>query len=263
MTGTDAGEGAGGAPGPERARPHPEAGDDLPHGRLSARPSASPPPVSPPGAGEEGPGTHRLEGRALLRVPPPSGAGAPTRPYWLVVVLHGEGGTAEQALTWLLPQAGSGRLLLLAPQAAGSTWDVTGGGYGPDVARLDAALRGVFRRFPVDPAGVAVAGFSDGASCALSLGLANGDLFGAVLAFSPGFLAPMVHHGHPRIFVSHGRDDPVLPVGTCSRRLVPRLAQSGYAVTYREFGGGHEVPSELATEALRWWVDGPRPVARP
>ncbi|MBN3932282.1 phospholipase [Streptomyces verrucosisporus] len=259
MAGTDAGGGAGGAPGPERARHRPEAGDGVPQGRLSARPSVSPPPVFALEAGEGAAGTHRLEGRALLRVPPPSGAGAAERPYWLVVVLHEEGGTAKRALTWLLPQAGSGRLLLLAPQAAGSTWDVADG---PDVARLDAALHGVFRRFPVDPAGVAVAGFSDGASCALSLGSANGDLFGAVLAFSPGPMAPTVHHGRPRIFVSHGREDPVLPAGACSRRLVPQLVRSGYAVTYREFGGGHEVPPELATEALRWWVDGPRPAAR-
>jgi predicted esterase len=225
--------------------------EDARHGRLTARPSAA---VA--GAGGE-PGTYRLEGRALLRVPPPAAGGTAVRPYWLVVVLHGAGGTAEQALTWLLPQAGSDRLLLLAPQAGEATWDVVRGGYGPDTARLDAALHDVFRRFPVDPAGVAVAGFSDGASYALSLGLANGDLFGAVLAFSPGFMAPMVRHGHPRVFVSHGRADPVLPVGVCSRRLVPELAQTGYAVTYREFGGGHEVPPELATEALRWWVDGP------
>ncbi|MGY1455673.1 alpha/beta hydrolase [Streptomyces sp. SS8] len=260
MAGTDAGEGAGGAPGPERARPRPEAGEGVPRCRLSARPSVSLPPVFPPGAGEGDAGTYRMEGGALLRVPPPSGDGGPARPYWLLVMLHEEGGTAEQALTRLLPQAGSGRLLLLAPRAAGSTWDVAGG---PDVARLDAVLHGVFRRFPVDPAGVAVAGFSGGASCALSLGPANGDLFGAVLAFSPGSMAPTVRRGRPRIFVSHGREDPVLPVGACSRRLVPELMRSGYAVTYREFGGGHEVPPELATEALRWWVDGPRPAARP
>nr|WP_238420906.1 alpha/beta hydrolase-fold protein [Streptomyces taklimakanensis] len=123
---------------------------------------------------------------------------------------------------------------------------------------MDAALQDVFRRFPVDPAGVAVAGFSDGASYALSLGAANGDLFGAVLALSPGFMAPMVRHGRPRVFVSHGRADPVLPVEECGRRLVSELSRQGYAVTYREFGGGHEVPPGMATEALRWWVDGPR-----
>lgn len=246
--------GTGAAPrraGPERGLPHPAVTEDARHGRLTARPSASP-------AGEGEPGTYRVAGEALLRVPPAPGDGAAGRPYRLVTVVHGAGGTAEQALSWLLPQAGSASLLLLAPQAAGSTWDVVREGYGPDVARLDAALHDVFRHFPVDPAGVAVAGFSDGASYALSLGLANGDLFGAVLAFSPGFMAPMVHHGRPRIFVSHGRADPVLPVGRCSRRLVPELARNGYAVTYREFGGGHEVPPGTATEALRWWADGLR-----
>ena len=243
MTGRD------GAPVPENAYPHRTVEENERHGRLTARPSAG-----PVAAGE--PGTYRVDGGALLRVPPPAEAPRVVGPYWLAVVLHGAGGSAEQALTWLLPQAGSDALLLLAPQAADSTWDVVRGGYGPDVARLDAALRDVFRRFPVDPAGVAVAGFSDGASYALSLGLANGDLFGAVLAFSPGFMAPMIRHGLPRVFVCHGRDDRVLPVDTCSRRIVPELERAGHAVTYREFGGGHEVPPELATQALRWWVNG-------
>ncbi|WP_107488041.1 alpha/beta hydrolase [Streptomyces carminius] len=242
MAGTD------GTPVPESTYPHTAIAENEPHGRLAARPSGG-----VPTAGE--PGTYRVDGGALLRVPPSAAEGRARR-YWLAVTLHGAGGTAERALSWLLPQAGSDSLLLLAPQAADSTWDVIRGGYGPDVSRLDAALRDVFRRFPVDPAGVAVAGFSDGASYALSLGLANGDLFGAVLAFSPGFMAPMVHHGNPRVFVSHGRDDRVLPVGSCSRRLVPALERAGYEVTYREFGGGHEVPPELATAALRWWVNG-------
>lgn len=243
MTGTE------GNPAPETAHPHPVVEENERHGRLSARPSSAVTAV-----GEAG--TYRLDGQALLRVPPGAEEAGTGGPYWLMVALHGAGGSAEGALEWLLPQAGSDALLLLAPQASDSTWDVIRGGYGPDVARLDAALRDVFRRFPVHPDGVAVAGFSDGASYALSLGLANGDLFGTVLAFSPGFMAPMVHHGRPRIFVCHGRDDRVLPITTCSRRIVPELERAGYAVTYREFGGGHEVPPELATRALRWWVQG-------
>jgi predicted esterase len=38
----------------------------------------------------------------------------------------------------------------------------------------------------------------------LTLGLTNGDLFDGVLAFSSGFAAPMVTHGAPRVFISHG-----------------------------------------------------------
>jgi len=51
---------------------------------------------------------------------------------------------------------------------------------------------------------VAIQGFSDGASYALSLGLTNGDLFTHVIAFSPGFAAPAEQRGRPRIYVSHG-----------------------------------------------------------
>src|SRR3712207_7974813 len=51
------------------------------------------------------------------------------------------------------------------------------------------------------------AGFSDGASYALSLGIPNGDLFTHLVAFSPGFAAPDGQRGHPRVFVGHGVDD--------------------------------------------------------
>ena len=95
-------------------------------------------------------------------------------------------------------------------------------------------------------------GFSDGASYALSLGLANGDVFDSVVAFSPGFAAPLLRHGSPRIFVSHGTSDSVLPIRACSRTLVPRLEGEGYAVTYQEFDGGHVVPTAAVDEAVRW-----------
>ena len=69
---------------------------------------------------------------------------------------------------------------------------------------LDRALEWTFSRYAIDQACMAVGGFSDGASYALSLGITNGDLFTHVLAFSPGFVAPAAQRGSPRIFVSHG-----------------------------------------------------------
>ncbi|OPG02618.1 hypothetical protein B1L11_42120 [Microbispora sp. GKU 823] len=232
---------------PERSRPHPGPEEGVRHGRLSARPVA----LTPRHAAPLVPGLHRLgAGRALFHVPPDPGPG----PCPLAVVLHGAGGAAEQALEWLLPQAEELGVLLLAPQAVSATWDVIVGGYGADVSRIDAALEEVFSHTAVELDGVAVAGFSDGASYALSLGLANGDLFHAVLAFSPGFMAPMIRHGRPRLFVSHGVSDRVLPIDRCSRRLVPDLRESGYEVTYEEFRGGHQVPPETAAAAVRWWL---------
>lgn len=101
-------------------------------------------------------------------------AAPPGRPRQLLVVLHGAGGSAGQAFDLLGDHAGDHALLLLCPQSAGSTWDVIAGGYGPDVRRIDDALTHVFARHGVGIADVGVAGFSDGASYALSLAVANG-----------------------------------------------------------------------------------------
>ena len=123
----------------------------------------------------------------------------------------------------------------------------------PDAVQLHFLESGLIGRAEVDPKRLAVGGFSDGASYALSLGLTNGDLFTHVLAFSPGFMAPGDSHGKPRLFLSHGTDDRVLPIDQCSRRVVPQVRRAGYDVTYREFDGPHTVPEEVAREAVDWF----------
>ena len=176
------------------------------------------------------------------------------RPAPLVVVLHGAGEDARDGLAQLRAQADEAGLILLSPASREYTWDLVVGGYGPDVAAIDGALEQTFSRYAVDPARVAVAGYSDGASYALSLGVANGDLFTHILAFSPGFMAPAVQTGSPRIFVSHGTRDRWLPIERCSRRIVPQLERAGYEVRYREFEGGHVVPPEIGREAAVWFT---------
>jgi phospholipase/carboxylesterase len=176
----------------------------------------------------------------------------PERPAPLVLLLHGAGATAQHGLNLLINQADDAGPVLLAPNSQGRTWDLLLGGYGPDVARVDQALAETLQRLPVDPTRLAIGGFSDGASYAVSLGLTNGDLFSHVLAFSPGFAAPARRRGRPHVFVSHGTRDRVLPIDICSRRLVPELRQAGYQVRYREFDGGHAVPAAIARDAVGW-----------
>lgn len=186
-------------------------------------------------------------GRPALRyVPPPRD----DLGYRLVVLLHGAGGSPEQALELLQPYADDAHLLLLAPASNGRSWDVVVGGLGPDVAAIDELVQRTLAEYPVE--GIAVCGFSDGASYALTLGVANGDSVDAVVAFSPGFAAAQVAHGSPRVFVSHGTRDGVLPIDVCSRRLVPRLRAAGLAVTYEEFDGAHEVPRTVRRRAVDW-----------
>lgn len=177
------------------------------------------------------------------------------RPAPLALVLHGAGGDARNGLVPLMPLADAAGLILVAPGSREATWDVIANDYGPDVEVIDALLGEAFATCSVDVAHVGVEGFSDGASYALSLGVSNGDLFTHIIAFSPGFLRPARQEGAPRIFISHGTQDTVLPIGNSSRRIVPSLERAGYDVTYREFDGGHMVPGEIASAAVEWFLE--------
>jgi phospholipase/carboxylesterase len=176
------------------------------------------------------------------------------RPAPLALLLHGAGGHAHHGLALLQHFADVSGLILLAPESRRKTWDVILDAYGPDVAFIDRALAQTFQRYAVDPAHVAVGGFSDGASYALSLGLTNGDLLTHVIAFSPGFMAPTRQQGSPRLFISHGTHDQVLPIDHCSRRIVPQLRRAGYDVRYREFDGPHTILPAIAREAVEWFA---------
>ena len=215
-------------------------------GRLTARPGARHPDAENPGLQEL-----KLETgeQALLRVPP---GYSPTRPASLAVLLHGAGSDARVGLAPLRELADEAGVMVLAPESRGRTWDVILGDFGPDVASLDVLLEHVFERLAIDPSRIALGGFSDGASYALSLGLTNGDLFTHLIAFSPGFMVPGDRSGRPPIYVSHGVSDQVLPIERCSRKIVPELRRGGYDVEYTEFEGGHTVPGPVARAAVRW-----------
>ena len=181
----------------------------------------------------------------------PSGVSRNT-PVPLLIFLHGATQNGARMLTRIGPAAEQAGVAVLAPDSRGGTWDAIRGDFGEDVAFLNRALEHVYARLAVDPARLAIGGFSDGASYALSLGLANGDLFPRVVACSPGFIMQAPAHGRPRFFFSHGKADQVLPIDQCSRVIVPRLKSMGYDVTFREFEGRHELPPDIATEAITW-----------
>jgi phospholipase/carboxylesterase len=221
-------------------------------GRGDARLSARPAPVAAP---EPGRGLRELDlgpgPQTVLYVPD----GPDDVPLRLVLALHGAGGEGRGGIAPLQPFADAHRLLLLGPRSNGSTWDVVLGGWGPDVRRIDEALRQVFATYPVDPGRLAISGFSDGASYALSLGLANADLFTHIIAFSPGFLAPVRRVGTLRVYLAHGRADTVLPIDLTSRPIARRLQADDVPTLVREFDGPHVVPTEIVEDAVRWFLE--------
>jgi phospholipase/carboxylesterase len=217
------------------------AGND---GRLSARPRKG---VTSSARGEQSLGLDaRRDG--LLFVPTKSGSD----PMPLLLLLHGAGGSGESVLRRVREAADEAGVAILAPDSRDSTWDAIRAGFGPDVPFIDRALARVFETLAIDPGRVAVGGFSDGASYALSLGLVNGDLFQGVVAFSPGFLVGGLRVGQPRVFISHGTSDQILPIDQTSMLIIPGLRQRGYDVTFRQFAGGHDVPPAIAREGVAW-----------
>jgi predicted esterase len=236
-------------------------------GRLAARPAsastttgdatagkpATDTPISGALSAEFAPGTTRplkLERSrdAVLQLP----AKATDRPLALLVMLHGAGGSGEGVLRRVAAAAEDAGVAVLAPDSRDATWDGIRGGFGPDVTFIDRALARVFERVPIDSERIAVGGFSDGATYALSLGLVNGDLFRRVVAFSPGFIVGGTPQGKPQFFVSHGRADQI----PANRTVQPRHRAAAAAARLRgDLQGIRRRPSgptDIAAEALRW-----------
>lgn len=222
-------------------------------GRLDFRPGAAPLTEPLPA------GRHEFdfgEGRSAALVVP-EGLAADT-PVPLVVMFHGAGGEANRVLPHLVPHARARRFLLLAPQSMFATWDIVIGGHGPDLQRLETALSWVARHFRLDPARLAFAGFSDGGSYALSLGLTNGDVASHVIGLSAGFMNSFAQVGTPRFFLAHGRADSQLPIETSAHPHAKRLLDGGYDLTLQPFDGDHVIVPWVVSRAIDFLlgVDG-------
>lgn len=213
-------------------------------GRLKARPRSD---IKTPAAGQISLGVDSKRD-AVLQIPPNAGES----PLPLLIMLHGATQNSNAMLRYLGATPNEAGVAVLAPNSRGVTWDAIRGGFGEDVELLDRALERVFETAPIDPARIAMGGFSDGATYALSLGLINGDLCNTVVAFSPGFVIYGDPKGKPHIFISHGTHDHILPIDRCGRRVAAELKSRGYDVKFREFDGDHEVPEPIAQEGLAW-----------
>jgi predicted esterase len=220
-----------------------------PRARIAARPRAD--------AKTSGSGSRRLglgsDRDAILRLPPNYTSEA----LPLLILLHGAGGSASGILNRLGAFADTAGIAVLAPDSRQSTWDAIGGRFGADVTFINSALQSAFETVAVDPERIALGGFSDGATYAISLGLQNGDLFRRIVAWSPGFFVGGELHGKPRLFISHGTADQILPIDRCSRIIVPALQKVGYDVTFRQFDGGHEIPPNIARAGMQWAAEKP------
>jgi len=180
----------------------------------------------------------------------------------LLVLLHGAGHRQAEMVEHFEAEADARGLVLLAPDSAGETWDVVESAKEPpsidsplanrlshrfvssrDERRVDAAIANLAGIVPIDRARTVLAGFSDGATFALAMGLSTSEHFAAVIAWSPGIAIRDVSPARGRrVFVSHGRQDPILKFDVTCGEIVPLLQSEGADVTFLPFDGGHDAP---------------------
>ena len=186
-------------------------------------------------------------------------------PLPLLVLLQKAGGSASE---WFggsgsyASYADKGHFIILAPESPGQSWGTGPKQWGYDYLAINRALQDALARCAIDRSRIAIGGFSDGASYALSLGLANGDVFSYVIAFSPGYIVRAQARGRsrpkgvevPLVYIAHGQSDNVLPIASTSRIFVSSLRKNGYDVEFREFSGGHHLARQVADQAMSWLI---------
>jgi len=216
--------------------------------RLTARPST--PTEAPPVGVASIPITVGVDG--LVYFP---ASYKPTTPAPVAFLLHGAGQDASELMAPVSGYAESRGLVLASVTSSQGTWDaIYGGGFGIDVRAIDSALKWLFARCNVDATRLGVMGFSDGATYAIALTRANGDLFKRVNVYSPGFLISVESIGKPEYFITHGTQDQILSFDNTKNVIVPSLRNAGYSVDFRQFDGGHGVTAQLLETSVDWFV---------
>ena len=208
-------------------------------------------------------GESRLANRSIVYRPATFAEG----PRPLPVNLHGHSQSPDEFIRLFERWADRCDAILIAPVAEKITWDIIATAqeletratrpsrppmrFGNDTRRIDKDLGELFRLAPIDAKRVALLGFSDGASYALSLGLANPDLFPWILSFSPGFAVwPDEVALKQKVFIAHGRRDSRLDFTNTKEGIVGTLRRGGMDVRFREFDGDHIMKGDHIREAL-------------
>ena len=147
-------------------------------------------------------------------------------------------------------------LVLIAPESKGHTWSLLRSEQDLDLVSVNLALAEAYERCEIDRRRIAVGGFSDGATYALTLGLSNGDLFPAIMALSPGGIIGGQAGRRPAGLrrSRHGRH--VLPIERAGDAVVKQAPRRRLPVEYRRFRGGHEASTRRRTPRSSWFLEG-------
>lgn len=195
-----------------------------------------------------------------LLLSPKSGAA----PKALVLILHGWGSNAED-VAGLVPALELGDCWVSAPDGplkhpysdVGKMWydleNPEWPGLEQSKALVQEHLEELIKESGLTPSQTVLMGFSQGGAMALEAGLSLS--LGGIAVFS-GYLHPELTkvplESTPPVFITHGRQDAVVPFKAAEQTCQFLQACNG-TVDFEPFDMGHEISLEALTAAQRWF----------
>lgn len=208
-----------------------------------------------------------IESTLLHIVEAPRTATASVHPA--LILLHGRGADEEDLFG--LSSHLDKRFLVLSVRApypfeygGGFTWyDIDEMGT-PDPAmfkssydKLSSLISDVLAHYPIDKKHVYLLGFSMGTVMAYAMAFAQPGLFRGIVANS-GYIAEGTHLtyqwnqlGNTEFFVTHGTQDPVIPV-QIARKAKGLLEAAHARFDYKEYPMGHQISEESLQDLSLW-----------
>ncbi|MBN8595541.1 MAG: esterase [Anaerolineae bacterium] len=203
----------------------------------------------------------------IVRIPKYSTIGSP-----LLILLHGHGGNERDLL--LLPNHYLDNWLVVSVRGAYNIgpnsyrwYDVKmfGGKIAINIEeeemtrkKLIGLIKDISVKYMVDTNRIVVAGFSQGANMAQSIGIGQPKLVSGFGVFSGRFIEEFIPYVNKsddlknmKAFLSHGTSDHMLPITYASENK-QELEKLGIQVTFSEDGNGHSISSKQVNDFTEW-----------
>lgn len=168
---------------------------------------------------------------------------------WIVVSVRGPYQLAENSYRWYDVKMANGKIVININEEEDSR------------KKLMQLIAEISQNYKVDTAKIVVAGFSQGANMAQSLGLGEPNLVSGFAVFSGRFVEEFIPYiskstalKNSKAFISHGTGDNMLPKAYAAGN-VSKLKDLGIQITYCEDSNGHSISTKQWSEFSTWLLN--------
>lgn len=168
---------------------------------------------------------------------------------WNVVSVRGSYKLAENSYRWYDVNMVNGKIAINIEQEEESR------------KKLIQLISKISQKYDVDSQKIIVAGFSQGANMAQSLGLSEPNLIAGFGVCSGRFVEEFIPYikiskalKNSKAFISHGRGDNMLPK-TYAEENITKLKELGIQLTYCEDTNAHSISAKQWSEFSKWLLN--------